>query len=253
MTTPAQLPLFKAKASGQPRQAQASPPPRSMAFLPPEPPPSREALLQELVTDWWATLDPRNWKDDGPSDAEVLARYAVTSTEADDWPVVSGSRMYTLVWPTLNTLDTAPEAVLDAVHTAIRLHGPDALKTAREMATWHLQHLVTSGAWHPSAADTFGTLERLSHFLGFPVPSLPELAARLLPRLRLKLEAATLYAQANQLLTDCRLHDAPRQRRRRAPREAEAARRHLDALRQALDRATALLEDPERLPTLPTD
>lgn len=249
MTPPAQLPLFKARDVSPARRDPPSPPPRSAIFpAPANAPPSREALLRELVSDWWATLDPRNWKGDGPSDAETLARYAVTGTDADDWPVVSGSRMYTVIWPTLKrSLDTPPDAVLEAVHTAIRLHGRDALRTAHEMATWHLEAFARHGTWHPQAADALATLERLSRFLGRPAPTLPELASHVLPRLRLQLKARRLHTQAEQLLALSRRDDPPTRGQRRAQQAAETARPRLAALQAALDRTQALLEDPTRL------
>lgn len=250
MTTPTQVSLFHTGSSGPSRPTR--PPVPSRSTPPPESPPSQEALLQEIISDWWATLDPRNWKGDGPSDAEVLARYAVTGTEADDWPIVSGSRMYFRVWSDLKAAGTPPDAVIEAVHDAIRLHGQDVLRTAQDIVPWHLERLVITGTWHPQAReDTLGILGRLSRFLGRPVPTLPQLATAFLPSLRLQIEANVLETQARQLRIKAHPDNQP-SKKRHAAREAESAQRHLDDLRQALDRVKALLNDPESLPPLPS-
>src|SRR5574337_60961 len=85
-----------------------SPPPRPSP--PPQPAITADTLLAEIEGDWWSLLDPRNWRDPGPTDKEILARYHAAGTPAaDEWPNVSGHRMYSCVWPALQQTYHVPE------------------------------------------------------------------------------------------------------------------------------------------------
>lgn len=150
--------------------AAAPPPPRQIE--------SAEALLRELTDDWWSMLDPRNWREPGPTNDEILARYrAIGSPDYDAWPIVSGSRMYSRVWPTLRLTYRVPDdALLAACQTCRSRHLSDAHDVLhRSVLDYALAaDLIGRQTWN---GDEWAPYVAFARFSGQPVASLASLTA----------------------------------------------------------------------------
>ncbi|MFA5790726.1 MAG: hypothetical protein WC976_06670 [Caldisericia bacterium] len=77
-------------------------------------------LLKEIIEHQDdAVCDTRNWKADGPTDAAILDRYEKAGIGKDDYPNVSGSRLFGLILPELKKARVPDEAVLGAFQKAL--------------------------------------------------------------------------------------------------------------------------------------
>ena len=77
-------------------------------------------LLKEIIESQdGAVCDMRNWKADGPTDASILNRYAKAGSEQNDYPNVSGSRLFGLILPELKKANIPAETVLEAFQKAL--------------------------------------------------------------------------------------------------------------------------------------
>src|SRR5574337_1290793 len=148
-----------------------SPPPRPSP--PPQPAITADTLLAEIEGDWWSLLDPRNWRDPGPTDKEILARYHAAGTPAaDEWPNVSGHRMYSCVWPALQQTYHVPEdRLLAACQACRRHHLQDALASTRTHAIDYSisADLLGNHIWN---GDSWATYTALAHFANQPTATL---------------------------------------------------------------------------------
>jgi len=154
-------------------------------LFPPSPHPcpvvAADKLLTEVERDWWSLLDPRNWRDPGPTDDEILARYRVVGTPmADEWPNVSGSRMYLCVWPMLQqTYHVHEDRLLSACHTCRDRHLLGALTHTRTNAVAYSisDDLIDTHTWN---GDSWATYIALTRFAGQPIYSLESLVTHAL-------------------------------------------------------------------------
>lgn len=161
--------------------APLSPPPR------PSPPPcpavTADTLLAKIERDWWSLLDPRNWRDPGPTDEEILARYRAGGTlTADEWPIVSGHRMYTRVWPTLRLTHQTPDTrLLAACQACQRHHLQDALASTRAHAIDYSisADLIGEHIWN---GDSWTAFTALARFARQPAISFESLVTEALQR-----------------------------------------------------------------------
>lgn len=194
-----------------------------------------DTLLAEIERDWWSLLDPRNWRDPGPTDEEILARYRAAGTPTtDNWPNVSGSRMYSLVWPTLRQTYHVPEdRLLAACQTCRSRHLLGAFAHTRTAAIAYSisDDLISKHIWN---GDSWATYTALARFAHQPAASLEDLATDAL-QLAIPHAAAALHTA---LATRYRL-----------PVELRPSK-HTNAKEQTQKIDTAIAQSRERLKTL---
>lgn len=101
-------------------------------------------LLKEIIERQHdAVCDIRNWKADGPTEAAILDRYA--KAEKNDYPMVSGSRLFGLILPELKKARVSAEDVLGAFQ--------EALLTIKKHIQYDEKCMETSLSCYYSAAD----------------------------------------------------------------------------------------------------
>lgn len=202
---------------------------------PPRPAVTTDTLLAEIEHDWWSLFDPRNWRDPGPTDEEILARYRAADTPtADDWPNVSGHRIYSLVWPALRlTYQTPDERLLAACQTCRHHHLQDALASTRIHAIDYSisADLIGKHVWN---GDSWTTYTALARFARQPATSLESLVTETLQR-ALHHGSATFHIALAA--------------RYRPPIELRPSK-HVNAEKQAQNINGAITQARERLKTL---
>lgn len=218
-----------------------STPPEELAtpLSPPSPPPclviTADTLLIEVERDWWSLLDPRNWRSPGPTNDEILARYrAVGTPMANEWPNVSGHRMYSLVWTALRLTYHVPEdRLLAACQACQRHHLQDALASTRTHAIDYSisADLIGEHIWN---GDSWTAFTALARFARQPAISFESLVTEALQR-ALHHSIATFHTA---LAT-----------RYRPPMELRPSK-HANAKEQAQKIDTAIAQSRERLKTL---
>lgn len=163
MTTFIEQPSLFSPPPDDPAPPTSSPPPHCV----PRPPDTADTLLAEVERDRYSLLDPRNWRDQGPTDDEILARYRAAGTPtADHWPNVSGHRMYTWVWPTLRLTYHIPEArILAACQACRRQHLQGMLAYARASAIEYSisTELIGRHVWNGDSWAMYTDLARFAH------------------------------------------------------------------------------------------
>ena len=259
--TPEQPALFH-----EPTTATARPEPTARAGLTPTLRDGAEALLHEINHDWWSLLDLRNWREPGPTDTEILARYRAADTQSHgDWPNISGHRMYDIVWPALRlTHHISEDVVLLTCQRTLKTHLRQAIDDQRANALRYsiADDLLDRHTWN---GETLRMYHALCRFAGTDRAPFPVLIREALTLRRLTLAASLLEAKAQQLRLTARpsLHKhekdslafltAQLSAYRTALAECTQASRAENSGRFFLERATIgpRFEDP-RWPTLQT-
>lgn len=213
-------------------------------------PDTGESLLDEIKRDWYPLLDPRNWDDNGPTDIAILARYqAIDTNTHETWPNVSGSRMYSLVWPALRRTHQVPEQRFLKVCRDTRDHNlPQALAHFRDSAlAYSVQsELLGQQLWN---GDSFGAYRALAHFAGVLTEPIEALIKQALATALTRALAQFFSALADRY----RPQDTPRRRKPKSRPDTPAWIQDRDQARAAITRFRRLQQSPDTTRLLLTE